>query len=81
MLSQRNSTFYFCFVDYKKAFDTVPRDKLLRKLHDKEKTGKVYNIIKDMYESNRSPPMIDDQTDLSCIIWADDLVLLSQAAC
>ena len=87
-------------------------------------TGKVYNIIKNMYESdsayvrignhhtnaikvnqgvrqgcvlspllfnlylsdleqtinnsNTSPPMIDDQTRLSCLIWADDLVLLTR---
>ena len=43
---KKNSTIYSCFVDCEKAFDTVPRDKLLRKLHDMGITGKVYNIIK-----------------------------------
>ena len=43
---KKNSTIYSCFVDYKKAFDTVPRDKFLRELHEMGISSKVCNIIK-----------------------------------
>ena len=32
ILIKKNSRIYSCFVDFSKAFDTIPRDKLLNKL-------------------------------------------------
>ena len=45
---------YCCFVDYRKAFDSVNRYKLLFKLARSGITGKLYGIIKSMYESLKS---------------------------
>ncbi len=42
---------YCCFVDFRKAFDLVPREYLLLKLLRLGIGGKVYNVIKRMYES------------------------------
>ena len=45
---------YCCFVDYRKAFDSVNRYKLLFTLARSGITGKLYGIIKSMYESLKS---------------------------
>ena len=45
---------YCCVVDYRKAFDSVNRYKLLFKLARSGITGKLYGIIKSMYESLKS---------------------------
>ena len=47
---------YCCFVNYRKAFDSVNRYKLLVlfKLARSGITGKLYGIIKSMYESLKS---------------------------
>ena len=39
-----NSRIYSCFVDFRKAFDSVPRDILLRKVLDLGITGKFFNM-------------------------------------
>ena len=38
-----------CFVDFSKAFDTVPRDILLEKLKKHGINGKIFNIIQTIY--------------------------------
>ena len=40
---------YGCFVDFSKAFDSVPRDILLSKLKKCGIDGKVYDIIRKIY--------------------------------
>ncbi len=40
---------YCCFVDFKKAFDTVPRALLWQVLEDLGVQGRVWDIIKSMY--------------------------------
>ena len=40
---------YVCFIDFKKAFDSVWRSALFFKLKAKGIHGKVYNIIKNLY--------------------------------
>ena len=40
---------YGCFVDFSKAFDSVPRDILLEKLKKHGINGKVFNIIQTIY--------------------------------
>ena len=45
---------YCCFVDYKKAFDSVPRVHLWYKLLTYGINGKVLNVIKSLYGSAKS---------------------------
>ncbi len=45
---------YCCFVDFQKAFDSVPREALLLKLLRLNINGKLYKIIKHMYSSGSS---------------------------
>jgi hypothetical protein len=40
---------YTCFVDLRKAFDTVSRDLLLHKIACLDITGEFFNVISDMY--------------------------------
>lgn len=45
---------YCCFVDFKKAFDTVDRFKLWYKLGNMGLGGKILNIMKSMYNNVKS---------------------------
>ena len=113
---------YGCFVDFSKAFDSIPRDKLFQKILDIGITGKFYNLIKYIYEGDQLcikindtitpaiktmmgvrqgcvlspllfnifmadfPPSLSqdigvqltDSTRINCILWADDIILLSE---
>ena len=52
----------FClFVDYKKAFDLVPRDGLWFKLVKEKVNGKILNVIKNMYDNIRSCVMLNQK--------------------
>ena len=110
-----------CFIDFSKAFDTIPRDKLLQKLLKFDIKGNFFNTIKNIYINDRAcikvnnkvtdtfnvnqgvkqgcilspllfniymsdlPEILDADLTLtspksehpSCLIWADDIVLLS----
>ena len=46
---QRNGYMYGCFVDFRKAFDTIPRYLRFQKLLSHNITGKFYESIKNMY--------------------------------
>ena len=113
---------YSCFIDFSKAFDTIPRDKLLIKLLDYDIKGKFFNTIKNIYINDKACLKINDKitdtfevnqgvkqgcvlspllfniymADLpkifdedlitthpttkhpSCLIWADDIITLSE---
>ena len=119
---KRNTKIYGCFVDFSKAFDSIPRDKMFQKLLDIGVTGKFYDIIKYIYEgdqvciklNNLKTPAIktimgvrqgcvlspllfniymadfprslsenigvrlSDDRLINCILWADDIILLSE---
>ena len=47
-LHKLKKNLYVCFVDFKKAFDSVDRKALLQKLLSKGIGGNFYNVIKDM---------------------------------
>ena len=115
---------YGCFVDFSKAFDSVPRDMMLDKLRKSGIDGNVLEIIKVIYledtvsikignkhsssfKTNKgvrqgcvlSPLLfniflsdlqqeldscsdnvrIDSDTALSCLLWADDILILSES--
>ena len=113
-----------CFIDFQKAFDTIPRDRLLNKLLNLGLHGKVFQLIKSMYTGDEtrikvgsamtdpidinqgvrqgcilSPllfnlflsdfeesldqfeeyhPKVDATTRIPCILWADDIIILSE---
>ena len=46
---QKKSYIFGCFVDFSKAFDSLPREILFRKLINYGITGNLYNIILNLY--------------------------------
>lgn len=50
---------YCAFVDYKKAFDTVSRTILWRKLAAQGINGKIFNVIRNLYENAKSCIVVD----------------------
>ena len=52
--AKKGSRLYACFVDYKKAFDSIARDALLFKLANLGIGGKVFRCLKSMYENSGS---------------------------
>ena len=118
----KNKFIHGCFVDFTRAFDSVPRPLLFEKLIKYNITGKFYENIKNLYTNDRScvkigdkltdtfentqgvkqgcilSPLlfnifladlpkifkhnllkINDKDTLSCVIWADDLLILSDS--
>ena len=47
----KNGKLYLCFIDFKKAFDTVWRKGILLKLLQNGISGPVYEVLKNMYEN------------------------------
>ena len=48
------SKLFSCFVDFSKAFDTIPRNILFKELYNYGIRGHVFNIIKDTYKNDES---------------------------
>ena len=48
------SKIFSCFVDFKKAFDSVPRDILLQKVFNMGITGKFFNILRHIYTTDKA---------------------------
>jgi hypothetical protein len=55
-----NKKIYACFVDFKKAFDSVWHDGLFYKLLDNKIGGRFYDLIKNMYSNTRFAVKISD---------------------
>ena len=53
-MQKNGSKLYACFIDLRKAFDMVWHDGLLLKLQKAGINGKIYNVIKSMYNSSHS---------------------------
>ena len=52
---------YICFMDLRKAFDTVSRDIMLRKLYALDITGKMFRVIKDLYSNNSAAVLVENR--------------------
>ena len=63
-----SSKIYSCFIDLSKAFDTVPRDILLRKLRNFGVTGNFFNIIRNIYTNDRAYIKLDGKITKSFTI-------------
>ena len=50
---------YFCFLDFRKAFDTVIRNILFRKLWDVGISGKILRVIKNLFSKNPANVLLD----------------------
>ena len=60
-----NGKLYTCFIDFKKAFDSVWQDGLLCKLLNYNIGGKFYNLIKNLYSKTKcSIKCADKRTEL-----------------
>ena len=57
-----NKNLYCCFIDYRKAFDTINRAALWQKLASLNINGKILNVIKCMYENAKSCIRINNET-------------------
>ena len=121
---KRKKHIFGCFVDFRKAFDSVPRDKLFQKLLNNNINGKFYDCLVSLYNKDKSrvkigdhvtksfpsnqgvkqgcvlspllfniflsdlqqdtgknicdPIHVNPDTPLGCLIWADDLLLMSE---
>ena len=51
---ENNSRIYSCFVDFKKEFDSVPRDILLKKLKNLGVEGIFFNIVRHIYTTDKA---------------------------
>ena len=116
---------YGCFVDFKKAFDSIPRHTLFQKLLDYNINGKIYDCLVNIYSNDIAcikiaesitptfianqgvkqgcilsptlfnifladfqalvettacnPVHVKEGSIMGCLIWADDLLLLSKS--
>ena len=59
-LNKKKQNVYSCFVDLKKAFDSLWHNGLLYKLMKSGIGGKFYNVIDSMYSSCKSAVKIDN---------------------
>ena len=53
---------YVCFIDFRKAFDTVWHQGLLLKLEEAHITGNFLNTLKDMYRKTECAVKLGNQT-------------------
>ena len=56
---ERNSHLYLCFVDLEKAYDRVPREKMLSILRDYGIEGRLLQAIKSIYVDNQAAVRVD----------------------
>ena len=121
---KRGQKIFSCFIDFRKAFDSIPRDNLFTKLLEIGISGKFFNILKTLYKNDYCsiklnegltntfvanqgvkqgcilspllfnifladlprhltkdeciPLELENSNPISCLMWADDILLLSE---
>ena len=58
---KKNSKIFSCFIDFAKAFDTVPRGILFKKLLSYGIKGRFFNIIKNIYTKDKACVKIENK--------------------
>ena len=58
---------FSCFVDFRKAFDYIPRQKLVDKLNKEGVHGRFLDVLMFMYSTDKSEVKIDDKLTQSFI--------------
>ena len=58
---RRTHGLYFCFLDFIKAFDKVPREILFKKLYKFGIKGKMFRVIQDMYTDNIAKVLLNNR--------------------
>jgi len=62
---EHKKTTYTAFIDVKKAYDTVWRNGLWKRLWDEGVRGKIWRVIKGMYSVVQSAVLVgDEQTEI-----------------
>ena len=51
---KNGSKIYSCFIDFSKAFDSIPRDLLFKKLLKYGVNGRFFNILKNVYNNDKA---------------------------
>ena len=76
---QKGSRLYSCFVDYRKAFDTVCREALLFKLSKLGMKGNFYNCISHMYQNSSAKlKMVNKISEaIDILAWTEQGHLMS----
>jgi hypothetical protein len=70
-LNKEKGRFYSVFIDFSKAFDSVPHQHLFYSLISRDLHGRVINLLRNMYSKLRSCVLINDGylcDDFSCSI-------------
>ncbi|CAC5383193.1 unnamed protein product [Mytilus coruscus] len=83
MTFRKSKHLYTCFVDLRKAFDTINRDGLFHKLLKYNIKGSFFNILKDMYKDvSRILTYIDTSSDnITFIIYCFLLRIILAIGC
>ena len=58
---KKNKKIHSCFIDFSRAFDTIPRDILFKKLLKYGINGQFFNIIKNIYTNDKACVKIHNQ--------------------
>ena len=58
--NRRPDKTYVCFIDIQKAYDRVWRDGLWDKLHEYGVKGKMWRMLRNMYENVESSVLVND---------------------
>ena len=62
MTDQKGKKLYSCFIDFKKAFDSVWHIDLFRKLENLGVNGNFLNLIKSIYERTKCAVKVNGKT-------------------
>ena len=58
---KRRNLLFSCFVDFRKAFDRIPRQKLFEKLRKEGIKGRFLEIVMSMYSKDKSAVKINNK--------------------
>ncbi|XP_048584056.1 uncharacterized protein LOC125563170 [Nematostella vectensis] len=70
---------FTCFIDFRKAFDSIPRDKLFAKIQQAGISGNFYEVLRSMYSNDISCGKIGDSISESfrCMVGVKQGCMLS----